>query len=296
MRHPTDKSVFHSEFDNFDAFVTELYGAGSVHTSHGIMLQDVQSDDQADLGETASHPKTKERSLANLVDDVLPDCYISPNLTITNESNLNAKSTFQKSTYSNLLWVLLRKTLAKIPGWSGYISLTGQPPDNLTKIGYYPGVHHPITEYSTIQQCLKMAEQATKEVGQQYVISTFDLGVCMKAYPLIWNDPVKYKNHIVLIGTFHLMCAYFKMIGKKMDSSGITDVMSGKNYSRAMVCHKIVLESLEKLLLKTFLSQTGQNEIFETLPDESKEKVKKVKLSLNKKSIEDLLNDNHITS
>lgn len=156
-----------------------------------------------------------------------------------------------------------------------------------------------------------MAEQATKEVGQQYVISTFDLGVCMKAYPLIWNDPVKYKNHIVLIGTFHLMCAYFKMIGKKMDSSGITDVMleaglvgsgtvygvmSGKNYSRAMVCHKIVLESLEKLLLKTFLSQTGQNEIFETLPDESKKKVKKVKLSLNKKSIEDLLNDNQITS
>ena len=82
----------------------------------------------------------------------------------------------------------------------------------------------------------------------------------MKALPLIWYDPDKYKNHIVMVGTFHLVCAYFKMVGKKLAGSGLSDVLleaglivsvsvhgvlSGKHYERAMHCHKILLESLE---------------------------------------------------
>ncbi|KAL8562247.1 hypothetical protein ACOMHN_005232 [Nucella lapillus] len=34
----------------------------------------------------------------------------------------------------------------------------------------------------------------------------------MKAYPLIWNQPQRFEKHIVLIGTFHIVCAYLKMI------------------------------------------------------------------------------------
>ena len=75
-----------------------------------------------------------------------------------------------------------------------------------------------------------------------------------------------------------------------MDSSGLTDVMleaglvgsgtvhgvlSGKNYSRAMICHKIVLESLERLLLKRFLDKQGESMVFENLPDNSNEKLVK---------------------
>ena len=61
-----------------------------------------------------------------------------------------------------------------------------------------------------------------------------------------------------MIGTFHVVCAYFKMIGKKMEGTGLSDilleagligsgsvtgVMTGKHYSRAMHCHKILLET-----------------------------------------------------
>ena len=63
------------------------------------------------------------------------------------------------------------------------------------------------------------AEQATQEVGQEYILCTFDLGVCMKAFPLVWNNPVRYQKHIVLIGSFHVACAYMKMIGKKMQGT-----------------------------------------------------------------------------
>jgi hypothetical protein len=32
------------------------------------------------------------------------------------------------------------------------------------------------------------------------VVTTFDLGVCMKAYPIIWNQPKKFEDHIIMIG------------------------------------------------------------------------------------------------
>ena len=92
------------------------------------------------------------------------------------------------------------------------------------------------------------ADEATKEINQQYVITTFDLDMCMKAYPPTWN----YETHIILIGTFYLACTYFKMIEKKMEGSGLSDIfleasligsglLHGVHYDRAMHCHKVVL-------------------------------------------------------
>ena len=84
----------------------------------------------------------------------------------------------------------------------------------------------------------------------------------MKAYSIIWNNPQRYSEHIVLIGTFHLVCAHLKMVGKKMAGTGFDDVLieaglitcgslkgvtSRKNYGRSIHCHKIVLEVLERL-------------------------------------------------
>ena len=75
------------------------------------------------------------------------------------------------------------------------MSLTGDTLNRLTTIDYYPVLNKPITEYTTVQECLRYAEEASKEVGQAYTITKFDLGVCMKALPLIWNNPVKYSKH-----------------------------------------------------------------------------------------------------
>ncbi len=47
----------------------------------------------------------------------------------------------------------------------------------------------------------------------------------MKAYPIIWNQPKKFEDHIIMIGTFHAVCAYFKMIGKKMEGTGLSDIL-----------------------------------------------------------------------
>ena len=47
----------------------------------------------------------------------------------------------------------------------------------------------------------------------------------MKAYPIIRKSLDFYDYHIVIIGSFHLISACLKMIGKKRNESGLADVL-----------------------------------------------------------------------
>ena len=95
----------------------------------------------------------------------------------------------------------------------------------------------------------------------------------MKAYPLVWNFPDRFKRHIILIGTFHLNMAYLKMIGKKMAGSGFEDILlesglissgslqgvvTGNNFSRSMHSHEVLYEALSRLLMKKFMQETTE--------------------------------------
>ena len=101
------------------------------------------------------------------------------------------------------------------PSYSGFISMVNEPPKSLTKIVYYPVIQRSITEHSTVQEVLWYSKGASNEVTKSIVITTFDLGVCMRAFPLVWNSQEKSKNLIIIIGTLQLIMTYFKMIGKK---------------------------------------------------------------------------------
>ena len=318
VREPDSPSIFHSEFDNFDQLVNTMSGTDSVHTAHGIMLQEVLSDDTEEHGGIVpiapTLERTKERTLNLPVQQELPGCYVgqrkSPNYPVVHNVLPDSDGSIIEATEKDIVWLFLRKDMTSagqnVPGWAGFVSVTGSKPIKLTTIDYYPVINHPITDYSTVQECLRFAEEATKEVGQTYTITTFDLGVCMKALPLIWNDPEKYKNHIVMVGTFHLVCAYLKMVGKKMAGSGLSDVLleagligsgsvhrvlSGKHYERAMHCHKILLESLERILLDQFLEQQNEDEIFAGLPEETRDKISNLISSQSKYAMDELMSD-----
>lgn len=318
IREPNAPSVFHSEFDNFDQLVNTLRGVDSIHTAHGIMIQEVQTDGSEDHGGTVPVvplvPRSRERSIKLSVQEQLPDCYVgqrkSPSYPVTNRVYPGSEGSVKLAIEKSIVWLFIRIDSSaadqEVPGWTGFISVTGSKPTKLTTIDYYPVINHPITEYRTVQECLRYAEEATKEVGQEYVVTTFDLGVCMKALPLIWNNTARYEKHIIMIGTFHLICAYLRMVGKKMAGSGLSEVMleagligtgsikgvlTGKHYDRAMHCHKIVLESLERLLFGQFLFQKGMDDIFEGLPESSKLKIQDLVHSPSEQILEQVMND-----
>lgn len=160
-RNPTGPFLFHSDSDNFDQFINDLSGSGSVHTSHGIMMQNIQQEEGPVEPLIPTVAKTGACSLAPADSESLPPCFVnqrsSPQLSIG--SDLSMSNSFVK----NLTWCIIRLLGGMerqcVPGWAGFISETGQEPENLTKIDYYPVVHHSITENNTVQECLRMSKQ-----------------------------------------------------------------------------------------------------------------------------------------
>ena len=218
--------------------MNELTGSGFVHARHGIMLQELLPLPGENTGgyqpDLTSMEKTGERSATFGLQESLPECYVSkrnsPQFQGCRRSITNAEAEMKKTFLKNILWIIIRLHIVKtncqqVPSWSGFISRTGDVPQKLTTIDYFLVIPHLITEYATTQETLKYAVETTKEVNQKYVITIYDLGVCVKAFPIIWNEPRKYKNHIIMIGSFHVLCTYMKIIGNKMQGIGLSDTL-----------------------------------------------------------------------
>ena len=80
---------------------------------------------------------------------------------------------FLESKKRNFFWIILRKYSSNnpdIPEQGGYVSISGEKSKWKTTINYFPVIHQPITEYKTVQECSRQAEEATKELGQEYTI------------------------------------------------------------------------------------------------------------------------------
>ena len=138
---------------------------------------------------------------------------------------------------------------------------------NQSVVEYMPPLNVSINETSTVNHILETSLAASAEAGQAYTIVTFDLAVARKAYSLVWQFPDKFSNVIVRMGVFHTICSIFGTLGKLLRGSGFSEivieanicasgslekVLSGKHYNRALRVHKIVMEALERLLLRMF--------------------------------------------
>ena len=93
----------------------------------------------------------------------------------------------------------------------------------------------------------------------------------MKALPMIWKSPDKYRKEITLIGTFHLGMRFIgKLFGVKMKGSGyaeiileeglvtsgcLTNVENGTAYAKALFCLKATSEGFERMLIDQFVKE-----------------------------------------
>ena len=278
--------VFHSDWDNFNQLLSTLHGNPMCNTAGGIMLQEVSSDYVAEEEIPNEPVVTRREMLQNppqkMVYETLPQVHVqkkSPDITcnLKNEPQENI-STYESSLQKYFLWIICRSVCGsghqQVPAFAGFISATGKPPTKLTTIDYYPMINEPITDFKVIKEILKKSQKATEDVGQKYVFVTFDLGVVMKAMPILWERPLDYPNHIVMIGPFHTTMNYLKMIGHKVGAAGYSEilieanlvtngtlksVLSGKNYSKSLWCLKVVSEALERLLFKKFIDSLPEN-------------------------------------
>ena len=94
--------------------------------------------------------------------------------------------------------------------FGGFISVASDKSARQSTIDYITNINQPFTEYLIIKVVLKQSENATMELGQDYILNTFDLGGCMKALPFIWTFLNKYRKHTVCPGVGEGMAQWDK--------------------------------------------------------------------------------------
>ena len=71
MKNPKVPALFHSDFDNFDQYISNVKGGGPIHTAHGFILQEVESTNMSPVD------RTKERSIQLSVNIDFSECFLT---------------------------------------------------------------------------------------------------------------------------------------------------------------------------------------------------------------------------
>ncbi|GBP51852.1 hypothetical protein EVAR_88557_1 [Eumeta japonica] len=72
---------------------------------------------------------------------------------------------------------------------------------------------------------MRQAQQMAEECSEDYMEVTYDLAIAKVALQLQSTEKPKYNNLFIHLGSFHIMMAYFKAVGKFIDNCGLTNIM-----------------------------------------------------------------------
>lgn len=155
-----------------------------------------------------------------------------------------------------------------VPSWSAFNvrhqSTTGIKRSN---IGYCPMLDYKSTEPATVYTVLKMIQKISTHLEQRNAVITFDWAIYHVAREIQWDRPNEFANVIIRMGGFHLVLAYLGAIGKMHSSSGMKEILeesgmysstiakqilAGGQYNRCVRAHKLMYETLFRLLFEGF--------------------------------------------
>ena len=224
---PNRSLVTHLCWDNLDLTEETPSGAGTTNTAHGTFIQEVSTakENISESPEEFDQARTKSRSAKCTSQNIEP-CYaknkVEPNITVSRtEAACTLDETRAQS--SDTLWFLCRSGVLRhaaqvVPPWAGWVSLTETSKNSSVQqsaIDYMAPVFAPVPKNATVQHILKLSQQASREVHQQYTVETFDLAVAKKAYSLVWQSPEEFSDVIARMGSFHFTCAVMGALGRK---------------------------------------------------------------------------------
>ena len=285
-----DNMFSHLCWDNFDINEETPSGSGTSHTTHGIIIQEVYSNqnvNQPSACDFSSEPnvaldrKSKFKYFHSAPLPCITKKHIEPSLTLTTVSSSVENMIAIASQPTEQLWLLCKTLLNKsctVPDWAGWVSKTCCTGDKITqsKIGYMAPILYPITDPATVQQCINTSMEVSRKLNQEYTFITMDLAAAKLAYNIIWDDHERYSKVIMHLGAFHTTCSYLGAIGKMMNGSGFEDivlesglcasgsieqVLSGKHYNRSMRVHQRMLVALEQLIFEAFIDKVHDGKL-----------------------------------
>ena len=81
-----------------------------------------------------------------------------------------------------------------------------------TYLTYLPPITKPITEYGTIIEIFYQARILSQKCNMQYTHTIMGVGAAMKAFQVIWNNPITWSDILIHPGDFHCMLMFFRSL------------------------------------------------------------------------------------
>ncbi|XP_028419097.1 uncharacterized protein LOC114544759 [Dendronephthya gigantea] len=163
-----------------------------------------------------------------------------------------------------------------LPGWTGFNTMlcSNEIPD-VSRVGYLPVIDASPTEYSTINTILTRSTEIADKLELRYAVLVFDEAVYAKVQHARWKEETFLNRFVVRLGEFHTIMCYLSAMSKIFEDGGLKDafiesgivsegsikgILSGKHYNRAVSCHKIMYEALQRLRFQAFLDSMTEKD------------------------------------
>ena len=176
--------------------------------------------------------------------------------------------------------VLARPCNSKIPMWVGFNSKIFVNESIKQRISYLTTINQSPINNAVVKETMVQSLKIATECNDTYIQVTYDLAI-VKIALQIQSQTDEFRNIFVHIGGFHVMMAFFKAIGKFIDTCGISNIMidteliasgsingflSGKNFNRCKRLHPMVSLGFSILHFRQFLRENNI-EITEEIKD-----------------------------
>lgn len=291
-------------YNNFDRFVDTTSGKDTLHDTVGIVFQDVVDDslesvdislitsESENLSESSQLRKRRLRSM-DAVTLELESYSKRPRFAerleeIDSSLRSSDNSILLKYKKIDFTWMMSHYLkLSNTPAWVGYNSMIYEDVSATQKISYLTTINCSPTNNSVVLETLKQAMKAADECRQLYMEVTYDLAIAKVAFQIQSIEKPHFNKLFIHIGSFHIMMAFFKAIGKFIEGCGLTTIMvdseilasgsvnsflTGKHFNRCKRLHPLVSLALQTLHFESFynslnISQEKQTEIMNYLTE-----------------------------
>lgn len=259
-------------WDNIDFLEETATGAGTSHRVNGIVIQQKTFGPQPQHQEPVIEKK-KQRSIT----------YEDSELPIYNTGKRDGPGTLcvaeqdqalteHKTHEKDLLWILMRQVDQEnqtVPGWTGVnIMMRKNQQVYQHNIAYLNPINSPATSVTTAAEILARSMKLKESLKIKEIVLVFDQALYAKVAEVFWKHRSQYPGVVLRLGTFHMICNFASILGKRFQDAGLRDlcieagivaegsitaVMEGRHYNRSIRIHKYVYEALLRLVWLGFL-------------------------------------------
>ncbi|GBP90997.1 hypothetical protein EVAR_69886_1 [Eumeta japonica] len=243
--HKVNGLSTHVAFDNFDRFVDTPTGKDTLHDTVGIIYQfcceyEEESDSDSSSGLETINPCQPQKV---------------------------------KAVDKDLIWSMFLSQIDLISMWSGYNCKINLGQSKIQTVQYLSPINDSPTSLSVVQETLNIAKNIAEKCNQSQIIATFDLAIAKLAMKIQHTKKPEFDN-VFIKGAFHMQMAYFKAIGKYIDSSGLIEILveaealaggsmnsflDSKHFNRCKRLHPLAAGALQVLNFERYLSEVDNS-------------------------------------